>query len=81
MSVSLEYILLNHKIARKIAGYSDKQAEKEIGEHYLKSNPKTILTTLVSPRSHVEASGQARWYSAPPHRRGLHAFSYEYQHR
>lgn len=34
MSVSLEDILIVHKIARKIAGYSDKQAEKEIGEHY-----------------------------------------------
>ena len=34
MILWLEDILIAHKIARKIAGYSDKQAEKEIGEHY-----------------------------------------------
>lgn len=32
----LEDILLIYKVARKIAGYSDKQAEKEIGEHFLR---------------------------------------------
>jgi len=34
MGVSLEDILLAHKVARKIAGYSDKQAENEIGEYF-----------------------------------------------
>jgi len=53
MSVSLEDILIVHKIARKIAGYSDKQAEKEIGEH-IDIKPENYSDNLL-PRSHSEA--------------------------